>query len=44
MAIPGATHLNEIDLGERLVISWLLDVKNGDDVFVIEISQQFHFS
>ena len=32
------THLNEIDLGECLIISWLLNVKDGDDVFVVEVS------
>ena len=35
---PIQTHLNKIDLGEGLVIPWLLNVKNGDDVFVVEVS------
>jgi hypothetical protein len=32
------THLNQIDFGEALEVSWLLDVQNGDDVFMVEVS------
>ena len=38
------TNLNEVDFGKSLVISWFLDVENGDDVLMIEIPQQLHFS
>ena len=37
-------HLNEVDFGECFIASRLLNVKNGDDVFVIEVSEQLHFS
>ena len=42
--ILAATNLNEIDLIERLVVSWFLDVQDADDVLVIEMSKQFHLS
>lgn len=38
------THLNEIDLGETLIIAGSLDVEDRNNVFVVEISQQLHFS
>ena len=31
-------HLDEVDLGESLVISWFLNVKNGNDVLMVEVS------
>jgi hypothetical protein len=36
--------LDEIDLVEGLVVSWLLDIQNGDDILVVEIPQKLHFS
>jgi hypothetical protein len=37
-------HLNQIDLGEGLVVAGLLDVENGNDVLVVEVSEQLHLS
>ena len=37
-------HLNEVNLGERLVVARLLDVENRDDVLMVEIPQQLHLS
>ncbi len=36
-------YLNKIHLRERLVAPWFLYIQNGDDVFVVEISQKLHF-
>ena len=44
MESSGYAHLNQIDLGEGLVVSWLLDVEDGDDVLVVEVPQQLHLS
>ena len=41
---PQGTYLDQVDFCETLVVPWLLDVKNGDDVFVVEITKQFHFA
>ena len=38
------SHLNEVDLGKGLVVSRPLNVKNGDDILVVEISQQLHLA
>jgi hypothetical protein len=38
VSYAGAHYLNEVDLGKAFVISWFLDVKNGNDVLVIEVS------
>ena len=38
------TYLDQIDLGESLVIPRLLDVENGDDVLVVEVPQELHLS
>jgi hypothetical protein len=38
------TYLNQIDLCERFITSGLLDIKNGDDVLMIEVSQQLHLT
>jgi hypothetical protein len=32
-------YLNEVDLGEALVVPRLLYVKDGNDIFMVEISQ-----
>lgn len=40
----GETYLDEVDLVEAIVASRLLDIKNGDDVFVVEVAQQLHLS
>lgn len=40
----GGGYLNEVDLVKAVIASRLLDVKDGDDVFVVEIAQQLHLS
>jgi hypothetical protein len=40
----GDKYLNEVDLLEAIIASRLLDVEDGDDVFVVEIAQQLHLS
>ena len=40
----GDPYLNEVHLIEGLVVAGLLDVENGDDVLMVEISQQLHLS
>jgi len=37
-------YLNEVDFVERSIVAWLLNVENGDDVFVVEVSQQLHLT
>jgi hypothetical protein len=37
-------YLDKVDFGEGLIVPRLLDVEDGDDVFVVEISQQLHLS
>jgi len=37
-------HLDEIDLGKGLVVSWPLNVEDGNDVLVVEIPKQFHLA
>ena len=39
-----ATHLDQIDLVEGLIVPRLLDVEDGDDVLVIKVAQQLHLS
>ena len=36
--------LNEVDLGEVLVGAWLLDVKDGNDVLVVEVAEELHLA
>ena len=43
-AVEIVTYLNEVDLGERLIISRLLDVKNRDDILVVEVSEELHLT
>jgi hypothetical protein len=38
------THLDEIDLGETVIIARSLDVEDRNNVLVVEISQQLHLS
>ena len=38
------TDLNQVDLCETFVVSRFLNVKNGNDVFMIEVTKQFHFA
>jgi hypothetical protein len=35
----GLTYLDQVDFGEGLVVSRLLDVENGDDVLVVEVPE-----
>lgn len=37
-------YLNEIDLIEALVVPRSLDIQNGNDILVVEIAQQLHFT
>jgi len=37
-------HLDEVHLSECLVVAGLLDIKDRDDVLVVEVSQQLHLS
>lgn len=39
-----AIYLNEIDLTEGLVASWLLDIQYRYDILVIEVSKQLHLA
>jgi hypothetical protein len=43
-SLPMITYLNQIHFIKRLVASRLLNVENRDDVLMVEIPQQFHFS
>ena len=38
------TDLDEVDLGERLVASRLLDIQYRDDVLVVEVAEQLHLT
>ena len=38
------SHLDEIHLGESLVVAGFLNVKDGNDIFMIEVAQKFHLS
>jgi hypothetical protein len=40
----GCADLNQVHLGEGLIVPRLLDVEDGDDVLVVEISQQLHLT
>lgn len=44
VAVLDYAYLNEIDLVERVVASWLLDIKNGDYIFVVEVSEELHLA
>lgn len=37
-------YLNEINLCEGFVISWLLNIQDGDDVLMVEVAQKLHLS
>ena len=37
-------YLNQVDLGEGLVTSRLLDIKDGDNVLMVEIPEQLHLT
>ena len=37
-------YLNEVNFGKALVISGFLNVEDRDDVFVIEVAQEFHLA
>jgi hypothetical protein len=36
--------LNEINLRKRLITARLLDINDRDDVFVVKVSEQLHFT
>jgi hypothetical protein len=40
----GEAYLDEVDFGETFIVSGLLDVKNGNNVLMVEVSQQLHLS
>ena len=40
----GGAYLDEVDLGEGLVVAGLLDVQDGNNVLVVEVSQQLHLT
>lgn len=37
-------HLNQIHFVEALIIARSLDIQDGDNIFVVEVAQQFHFT
>jgi hypothetical protein len=37
-------YLNEINLCEGFVISWFLNIQDRDDILVVEVTQELHFS
>lgn len=39
-----STYLNQINFVESLVVARSLDVQDGDNVFVVKVSQQLHFT
>ena len=43
-AVEVVTYLNQVDFGERFIISGLLNVKNRDDVLVVEVSEELHLT
>lgn len=42
--IARKTNLDQIDLVECLIASGLLDVKNADDILVVEVAQELHLA
>ncbi len=38
------TYLNEIDFGESLIAAGFLDIEDGYNVLVVEVSQQLHLT
>ena len=38
------SYLNEVHFGECLVVSGLLNVENGNDVLMVEVSKELHLS
>jgi hypothetical protein len=43
-AAIGESYLDEINLSECVIAPWLLDVKNRDDIFVVEVSEKLHLT
>jgi hypothetical protein len=37
-------YLDEVDLGKAVVGARLLDVEDGDDIFVVKVSEELHFA
>jgi hypothetical protein len=37
-------YLNQIDLSEGLVASWLLDIQYRYDILMVEVSKQLHLA
>jgi hypothetical protein len=37
-------YLDEVDLGEAVIAARLLDVEDGDDIFVVKVSEELHFA
>jgi hypothetical protein len=37
-------YLDEVDFSETFVVPGLLNVKNGNNILVIEVSEQLHLS
>lgn len=37
-------YLNKIDLGEGLVVSRLLDIENGNDILMVEVTKKLHLA
>lgn len=35
---PIYTHLDKVDLGECVITPRLLDIKDGDDILMVEVS------
>ena len=44
VGIEEEAYLYEIDFGETFVVPGLLNVKNGNNILVIEVSEQLHLS
>ena len=36
-------YLNQIHFGKLVIVAGLLDVEDRNDVFVVEVAEQFHF-
>lgn len=44
MVVIKRTYLDEVNLAERLQASRLLNIEDRDDVFMVEIPEQFHLT
>jgi hypothetical protein len=44
VGIEEEAYLDEIDFSETFVVPGLLNVKNGNNILVIEVSEQLHLS